>query len=101
MHSGGEKGIIKANRIAGKWKVGRILTDLRQEKRRYRYLFWDIDGTVLGFAAAVKALFGKYGFGACPDEMVDVYSGINGKANDKPYAPMMEIRNLKELEKLL
>ncbi|MBE6018098.1 MAG: noncanonical pyrimidine nucleotidase, YjjG family [Lachnospiraceae bacterium] len=49
----------------------------------YKYLLWDIDGTVLDFLAAEKAaikdLFLKYGFGECTDEMVDRYSAINVK----------------------
>lgn len=49
----------------------------------YRYLLWDIDGTVLDFIAAekaaIKSLFIKYGFGQCSDEMVADYSRINVK----------------------
>jgi len=48
---------------------------------KYRYLLWDIDGTVLDFKAAEKAaikqLFIKFGFGECPDEKIRVYSEIN------------------------
>lgn len=47
----------------------------------YKYLLWDIDGTVLDFLAAEKAaiqsLFLKYNFGPCTDEMVEHYSAIN------------------------
>ena len=47
----------------------------------YRYLLWDIDGTVLDFLAAEKAairtLFEKYGFGACSEEGIARYSAIN------------------------
>lgn len=47
----------------------------------YKYLLWDIDGTVLDFLAAekaaIKALFVKFGFGECSDENVRVYSEIN------------------------
>ena len=49
----------------------------------YRYLLWDVDGTVLNFLAAekaaIKALFIKYGFGECSDESVSLYSQINVK----------------------
>ena len=47
----------------------------------YKYLFWDIDGTVLYFLAAeraaLKALFPKFGLGECTDEMHLIYSAIN------------------------
>jgi len=47
----------------------------------YKYLLWDIDGTILDFLAAEKAairkLFDKYGFGECDDEMLARYSAIN------------------------
>lgn len=50
---------------------------------RYKYLLWDIDGTVLDFLAAEKAalkmLFIKYGFGECTDERIARYSAINVK----------------------
>ena len=49
----------------------------------YKYLFWDVDGTVLDFLAsescAIKALFQKYELGECTDEMIEVYSKINNK----------------------
>lgn len=49
----------------------------------YKYLLWDIDGTVLDFLAAekcaIRALFEKYGFGECTDDMIKLYSGINTK----------------------
>ena len=49
----------------------------------YKYLFWDVDGTVLDFLAAescaIKALFKKYELGECTDEMIEVYSKINSK----------------------
>lgn len=51
--------------------------------KRYQYLLWDIDGTILNFKesekAAIKALFKKYNFGECTDEMVSRYSDINVK----------------------
>ena len=49
--------------------------------KKYTYLLWDIDGTILDFLAAekeaIKHLFIKYGFGPCSDEMVARYSKIN------------------------
>ena len=49
----------------------------------YKYLLWDIDGTVLDFLAAeayaIKTLFKKYGLGECTDEMIKTYSAINTK----------------------
>lgn len=48
---------------------------------RYKYLLWDIDGTILNFLAAernaIKALFIRFRLGECTDEMVDIYSAIN------------------------
>lgn len=50
---------------------------------KYKYLLWDIDGTVLDFLAsesyAIKTLFKKYGIGECNDEMLRAYSQINVK----------------------
>ncbi len=50
---------------------------------KYKYLLWDIDGTVLDFAASerdgIKKLFVKYGLGDCSDQMVERYSAINKK----------------------
>ena len=44
-------------------------------------LLWDVDGTLLDFkaaeAAAIRALFARYGLGACPDDMLARYSTIN------------------------
>ena len=49
----------------------------------YKYLLWDIDGTVLDFLAseayAIRALFKKYELGECSDEMLRMYSEINSK----------------------
>ncbi len=49
----------------------------------YKYLLWDVDGTILDFLAseayAIKFLFKKYGMGECSDEMLKLYSGINAK----------------------
>lgn len=49
----------------------------------YKYLLWDIDGTVLNFLAseayAIRFLFEKYNIGKCSDEMLRMYSEINVK----------------------
>lgn len=49
----------------------------------YKYLLWDVDGTVLDFSAAesyaIKTLFGKYEIGECTDYMLKLYSEINAK----------------------
>ena len=49
----------------------------------YKYILWDIDGTVLDFLAseayAIRTLFKKYGLGECTDEMLSLYSKINIK----------------------
>lgn len=49
----------------------------------YKYLLWDVDGTVLNFLAAeayaIRFLFGKYNLGECNDEMLKTYSEINTK----------------------
>ena len=46
-----------------------------------RAILWDVDGTLLDFhsaeAAAIRALFEKYGFGSCTDAMLADYSQIN------------------------
>ena len=49
----------------------------------YKYLLWDIDGTVLNFLAseayAIRFLFSKYNLGECSDDMLKAYSEINSK----------------------
>lgn len=49
----------------------------------YKYLLWDVDGTVLDFLAseryAIRFLFKKYNLGECSDEMLKLYSSINVK----------------------
>ena len=49
----------------------------------YKYLLWDIDGTILDFLAseayAIRTLFKKYNLGECNDEMLGRYSQINTK----------------------
>ena len=46
-----------------------------------RVLLWDIDGTLLDFAAAERRAlthcFGKFGLGECSDEMLSRYSTLN------------------------
>ena len=49
----------------------------------YKYLLWDIDGTVLDFLAAeayaIRVLFEKYNLGECSNEKIELYSEINIK----------------------
>ena len=49
----------------------------------YKYILWDVDGTVLDFLAsesyAIRFLFKKYNIGECSDEMLKMYSAINVK----------------------
>lgn len=49
----------------------------------YKYILWDIDGTVLDFHKAehlaINALFEKYKIGVCTDEMLSLYKEINIK----------------------
>lgn len=49
--------------------------------KRIKVVLWDIDGTLLDFhaaeAAAIKALFQKFGLGICTDAMLQDYSTIN------------------------
>lgn len=50
---------------------------------QFEVILWDIDGTLLDFAAAekaaVKSLFVEFGLGVCTDEMLRRYSAINQK----------------------
>lgn len=50
---------------------------------KYKYLLWDIDGTILDFEsaekAAIKTLFEKFNLGKCSDKMIERYSKINRK----------------------
>ena len=66
----------------------------------YKYLLWDVDGTVLDFLAseayAIKFLFKKYKIGECSDEMIELYSGINAK-----YWQMLERNELTKAEILV
>lgn len=49
----------------------------------YKYILWDIDGTVLDFhkaeKLAINALFEKYKIGTCTEEMLSLYKEINIK----------------------
>lgn len=66
----------------------------------YKYILWDIDGTVLDFYAseafAIRKLFKKYKLGDCNDEMLALYSGINAK-----YWRMLERNELTKAEILV
>ena len=66
----------------------------------YKYLLWDIDGTVLDFlaseASAIRALFKKYNLGDCSEDMLKLYSGINVK-----YWQMLERNELTKPEILV
>ena len=66
----------------------------------YKYLLWDIDGTVLDFLAseayAIRSLFKKYKIGECSDQMLKLYSGINSK-----YWQMLERNELTKAEILV
>ena len=48
-----------------------------------KYIFWDIDGTLLDFgkseAYGIRKCFEKFGLGECSDEMLERYSKINRK----------------------
>lgn len=66
----------------------------------YKYLLWDVDGTVLDFLAseayAIRELFKKYNIGECSDDMLKMYSGINVK-----YWQMLERNELTKAEILV
>ncbi len=66
----------------------------------YKYILWDVDGTVLDFlraeANAIKALFKKYDLGECTPEMLKLYSSINAK-----YWQMLERNEITKPEVLL
>lgn len=63
-------------KIDGKTKI-----DGRTKTAMITTLLWDVDGTLLDFAAAeknaIRGLFQEYGFGNCSDEMLARYSQIN------------------------
>ena len=62
---------------------------------KYRYLLWDIDGTILNFElaerAAIRSLFDRFKLGECSDEMLMCYSQIN-----KRYWQLMESGKIKK-----
>jgi len=66
----------------------------------YKYILWDIDGTVLNFIAseryAIHTLFKKYNIGECSDDMLKQYSDINVK-----YWQRMERNELTKAEILV
>lgn len=62
---------------------------------KYKYLLWDIDGTILNFElaerAAIRSLFDRFKLGECSDEMLMCYSQIN-----KRYWQLMESGKIKK-----
>ena len=50
---------------------------------KYKYLLWDIDGTILNFEKAekraIRTLFERFNLGECTDEMLSHYIEINKK----------------------
>ena len=62
---------------------------------KYKYLLWDIDGTILNFElaerAAIRSLFERFKLGDCSDEMLMCYSQIN-----KRYWQLMESGKIKK-----
>jgi len=54
---------------------------------QFKYILWDIDGTVLNFLEAEKAAirkgFATFSLGVCTDEMLADYSAINKKHWEK------------------
>ena len=75
-----EFGILKGN-----WEI----------MAKYKYLLWDIDGTILNFElaerAAIRSLFDRFKLGDCSDEMLMCYSQIN-----KKYWQLMESGKIKK-----
>ena len=62
---------------------------------KYKYLLWDIDGTIINFElaerAAIRSLFKRFKLGNCSDEMLMYYSQIN-----KRYWQLMESGKIKK-----
>ena len=62
---------------------------------KYKYLLWDIGGTILNFElaerAAIRSLFDRFKLGECSDEMLMYYSQIN-----KRYWQLMESGKIKK-----
>ena len=75
-----EFGILKGN-----WEI----------MAKYKYLLWDVDGTILNFElaerAAIRSLFKRFKLGDCSDEMLMSYSQIN-----KKYWQLMESGKIKK-----
>lgn len=75
-----EFGILKGN-----WEI----------MAKYKYLLWDIDGTIINFElaerAAIRSLFKRFKLGDCSDEMLMYYSQIN-----KRYWQLMESGKIKK-----
>lgn len=72
-----------------------ILKGIWEIMAKYKYLLWDIDGTILNFEvaerAAIRSLFDKFNLGTCSDEMLVCYSQIN-----KKYWQLMESGKIKK-----
>ena len=72
-----------------------ILKGIWEIMAKYKYLLWDIDGTILNFEvaerAAIRSLFDKFSLGTCSDEMLMCYSQIN-----KRYWQLMESGKIKK-----
>lgn len=72
-----------------------ILKGIWEIMAKYKYLLWDIDGTILNFEvaerAAIRSLFDKFNLGTCSDEMLMCYSQIN-----KRYWQLMESGKIKK-----
>ena len=62
---------------------------------KYKYLLWNVDGTILNFElaerAAIRSLFDRFKLGDCSDEMLMCYSQIN-----KKYWQLMESGKIKK-----
>lgn len=62
---------------------------------KYKYLLWDIDGTIINFELAereaIRSLFKRFKLGECSDEMLMCYSQIN-----KRYWQLMESGKIKK-----
>ena len=68
--------------------------------KKYKYLLWDVDGTILNFEAAekkaIRSLFGKFNLGECTDSMLKHYSEIN-----KNYWKMLECGEIEKKKMLV
>lgn len=65
-----------------------------------KYIFWDIDGTLLNFKeaekAAIRACFKEFNLGECSDDMLKFYSSVNDS-----YWKMLERGEIKKEELLV